>query len=182
MTPNQLRWSPFPFPAPSQKIDWVRSLFTICGSGRCERGHGQAWVRADGAGPRTCTESVRSGVTLGDRQTRALEEVGQVRGLEGDHRLVAAAAPPAERALPCPCSAPTPLLQRRPQRGPHHAPSLHPSLHRSAAHKEGFAIHVYAASENMVDSCLANADGDFLIVPQEGGRRRGKGAWAVLSR
>lgn len=32
VTPNQLRWKPFPFP--SEKVDWVRSLFTICGSGR----------------------------------------------------------------------------------------------------------------------------------------------------
>lgn len=69
VTPNQLRWRPFPFP--SEKVDWVRSLFTICGAG-------------------------------------------------------------------------------------------------SAASKEGFAIHIYAASENMVDTCLANADGDMLIVPQEG--------------
>ena len=38
----------------------------------------------------------------------------------------------------------------------------------SAARKEGFAIHVYAATESMTDCCLANADGDFLIVPQKG--------------
>lgn len=37
---------------------------------------------------------------------------------------------------------------------------------RSAARKDGYAIHVYAASASMADSCLANADGDFLIVPQ----------------
>lgn len=42
---------------------------------------------------------------------------------------------------------------------------------RSAALKEGYAIHMYACSESMVDSCLSNADGDFLIVPQEGGSR-----------
>jgi homogentisate 1,2-dioxygenase len=68
VTPNQLRWKPFPIP--SEKVDWVRSLFTICGSG-------------------------------------------------------------------------------------------------CAAHKEGFAIHVYTATESMKDTCLANADGDFLIVPQD---------------
>ena len=36
--------------------------------------------------------------------------------------------------------------------------------------KEGFAIHVYACNQSMSRSCLANADGDFLIVPQQGGR------------
>ena len=39
----------------------------------------------------------------------------------------------------------------------------------SAARKEGYAIHIYTATESMLDSCLANADGDFLIVPQQGG-------------
>eukprot|EP00877_Chromochloris_zofingiensis_P002326 jgi/Chrzof1/12094/Cz06g21050.t1 len=38
----------------------------------------------------------------------------------------------------------------------------------SAAHKHGFAIHIYTANESMQDSCLANADGDMLIVPQQG--------------
>mmetsp|Transcript_38273 Transcript_38273/g.85231 ORF Transcript_38273/g.85231 Transcript_38273/m.85231 type:complete len:494 (+) Transcript_38273:149-1630(+) len=70
VTPNQLRWRPFPIPSETG-TDWVRSLFTICGAG-------------------------------------------------------------------------------------------------SPARKEGFAIHVYAANESMTDSCLANADGDFLIVPQQG--------------
>lgn len=37
---------------------------------------------------------------------------------------------------------------------------------RSAARKDGYAIHLYACSASMGDSCLANADGDFLIVPQ----------------
>ena len=32
VTPNQLRWKPFPMP--TEKVDWVRSLFTICGAGR----------------------------------------------------------------------------------------------------------------------------------------------------
>ena len=41
---------------------------------------------------------------------------------------------------------------------------------RSSAQKDGFAIHVYTASVSMEDSCLANADGDMLIVPQQGAR------------
>ena len=41
-------------------------------------------------------------------------------------------------------------------------------IYFSAARKEGYAIHIYTATESMVDSCLANADGDFLIVPQQG--------------
>lgn len=32
VTPNQLRWKPFPYPSEPQ--DWVRSLFTMCGAGR----------------------------------------------------------------------------------------------------------------------------------------------------
>ena len=47
----------------------------------------------------------------------------------------------------------------------------------SAAHKDGFAIHVYTASASMEDSCLANADGDMLIVPQRG---EGGGLLTVL--
>lgn len=38
----------------------------------------------------------------------------------------------------------------------------------SAAMKEGFAIHIYTANTPMGDTCLANADGDLLIVPQQG--------------
>ena len=38
----------------------------------------------------------------------------------------------------------------------------------SAGKKDGFAIHVYTASVSMHNSCLANADGDMLIVPQQG--------------
>ena len=34
--------------------------------------------------------------------------------------------------------------------------------------KDGYAVHIYTASTSMKDCCLANADGDFLIVPQEG--------------
>lgn len=32
VTPNQLRWRPFPIP--QDPVDWVRGLFTICGAGR----------------------------------------------------------------------------------------------------------------------------------------------------
>ena len=38
----------------------------------------------------------------------------------------------------------------------------------SPAEKQGYAIHVYAASESMRSSSFCNADGDFLIVPQQG--------------
>lgn len=38
----------------------------------------------------------------------------------------------------------------------------------SAGKKDGFAIHVYTASISMDNCCLANADGDMLIVPQQG--------------
>ncbi|KIZ00241.1 homogentisate 1,2-dioxygenase [Monoraphidium neglectum] len=41
----------------------------------------------------------------------------------------------------------------------------------SAGAKNGFAVHVYTATASMEDSCLANADGDMLIVPQQGGLR-----------
>lgn len=34
--------------------------------------------------------------------------------------------------------------------------------------KSGYAVHTYAANASMADTCLANADGDFLIVPQLG--------------
>lgn len=36
------------------------------------------------------------------------------------------------------------------------------------AMKSGIAIHVYRCNASMNDRCMANADGDFLIVPQEG--------------
>lgn len=39
---------------------------------------------------------------------------------------------------------------------------------RSPERKEGYAIHVYTASASMDDCCLGNADGDLLIVPQQG--------------
>ena len=44
----------------------------------------------------------------------------------------------------------------------------------SAATKDGYAIHWYTATKDMVDSCLTNADGELLIVPQQGDCRRGK--------
>lgn len=69
VTPNQLRWRPFPIP--SEPADFIRGFFTLCGAG-------------------------------------------------------------------------------------------------SSARKEGFAIHIYTANQDMEDTCLANADGDFLIVPQQG--------------
>lgn len=69
VTPNQLRWRPFPIP--EDPVDFIHGLFTVCGSG-------------------------------------------------------------------------------------------------CASTKEGLAIHIYTASTSMTDTCLANADGDFLIVPQLG--------------
>ena len=38
-----------------------------------------------------------------------------------------------------------------------------------ASNKSGFAVHVYTANESMKSTSFANADGDFLIVPQAGG-------------
>lgn len=38
----------------------------------------------------------------------------------------------------------------------------------SAATKDGYAIHWYTATKDMTDSCLTNADGELLIVPQQG--------------
>lgn len=38
----------------------------------------------------------------------------------------------------------------------------------SAASKSGYAIHMYAATASMGRTAFANADGDLLIVPQEG--------------
>ena len=34
--------------------------------------------------------------------------------------------------------------------------------------RSGYAVHVYAANASMTNSCLGNADGDMLIVPQLG--------------
>jgi homogentisate 1,2-dioxygenase len=39
---------------------------------------------------------------------------------------------------------------------------------RSAELKTGYAIHIYTATASMQDCCLANADGDLLLVPQMG--------------
>lgn len=33
-TPNQIRWRPFP--VPTEPVDFVRGLFTVCGAGRCD--------------------------------------------------------------------------------------------------------------------------------------------------
>jgi homogentisate 1,2-dioxygenase len=49
----------------------------------------------------------------------------------------------------------------------------------SAAAKTGFAIHVYAATASMADACLANADGEMLIVPQQGAARC-RGCWLLF--
>jgi len=38
----------------------------------------------------------------------------------------------------------------------------------SPASKQGYAMHMYAASASMKDCSFCNADGDFLIVPQLG--------------
>lgn len=35
VTPNQLRWKPFPLP--QENVDFVRGLYTICGAGRYVR-------------------------------------------------------------------------------------------------------------------------------------------------
>ncbi|KAG2501039.1 hypothetical protein HYH03_000858 [Edaphochlamys debaryana] len=72
ITPNQLRWRPFP--VPTEPVDWVRGLFTLCGAGR-------------------------------------------------------------------------------------------------AGAKDGIAVHVYACNRSMERSALANADGDMLLVPQQGALR-----------
>lgn len=37
--------------------------------------------------------------------------------------------------------------------------------------KHGYAVHYYTCNTPMGDSCMTNADGDFLIVPQEGALR-----------
>ena len=38
----------------------------------------------------------------------------------------------------------------------------------SAANQSGMAVHVYAANASMRDRCFYNADGEMLIVPQQG--------------
>ncbi|UPR01981.1 homogentisate 1,2-dioxygenase [Chloropicon primus] len=70
-TPNQIRWLPFDVPKGDSKVDFIRGMFTMCGSG--------------------CSGS-----------------------------------------------------------------------------KSGFAIHIYLANSSMDNTSFANADGDFLVVPQEG--------------
>lgn len=39
---------------------------------------------------------------------------------------------------------------------------------RSTERREGYAIHMYTANRSMDSCCLSNADGDLLIVPQQG--------------
>lgn len=39
---------------------------------------------------------------------------------------------------------------------------------RSPLQKSGYQIYTYAFTEAMEDFCLCNADGDFLIVVQQG--------------
>lgn len=55
-----------------------------------------------------------------------------------------------------------------------HAPPPPPP--RSASAKAGYAIHVYACTRSMEDACLANADGDLLIMPQHGGADGARGS------
>ncbi len=38
----------------------------------------------------------------------------------------------------------------------------------SAANQSGMAVHIYAANASMRDRCFYNADGEMLIVPQQG--------------
>lgn len=38
----------------------------------------------------------------------------------------------------------------------------------STSAKSGYALHIYTANKNMIEKALANADGDFLFVPQQG--------------
>lgn len=52
----------------------------------------------------------------------------------------------------------------------------------SPERKEGCAIHIYTASASMDACCLGNADGDLLIVPQQGAHQglvNGLTAWLV---
>ena len=39
----------------------------------------------------------------------------------------------------------------------------------SPERKEGYAIHMYSANTSMQDSSFSDADGDMLIVPEQGG-------------
>lgn len=40
--------------------------------------------------------------------------------------------------------------------------------HGDPTHKEGLAIHMYAANKSMQNKAFINNDGDFLIIPQQG--------------
>eukprot|EP00658_Telonema_sp_P-2_P038939 TRINITY_DN27855_c0_g1_i1.p1 TRINITY_DN27855_c0_g1~~TRINITY_DN27855_c0_g1_i1.p1 ORF type:complete len:349 (-),score=78.21 TRINITY_DN27855_c0_g1_i1:166-1212(-) len=44
-------------------------------------------------------------------------------------------------------------------------------FHGCPTARSGIAIHQYACNADMVDTAFCNADGDFLIVPQQGGLR-----------
>jgi len=46
----------------------------------------------------------------------------------------------------------------------------------SPERKEGYAIHIYTASASMDACCLGNADGDLLIVPQQGAHQ----GWSLV--
>ena len=41
----------------------------------------------------------------------------------------------------------------------------------NAAEQDGVGIHIYAANASMVNRCFYNADGELLILPQQGGLR-----------
>lgn len=34
--------------------------------------------------------------------------------------------------------------------------------------RSGLAVHVYSCNKSMIDTCMYNSDGDFLVVPQQG--------------
>ena len=38
----------------------------------------------------------------------------------------------------------------------------------SPALKDGYAIHIFAFNQSMANSCFTDADGDLLVIPQEG--------------
>jgi len=40
--------------------------------------------------------------------------------------------------------------------------------HGNPTHKEGLAVHIYAANASMGKKAFCNNDGDLLIIPQEG--------------
>ena len=60
-----------------------------------------------------------------------------------------------------------PVCRSRPTRSTGCA-ACSPGRRRRGGVPGRYAIHVYAASADMGDTCLGNADGDFLVVPQQG--------------